>query len=715
MSGRRRSFLALIALVALANGCSSGGATTPVVGSIVLSLSPTSATIQQGASTQVTGTVTRTNFTGDIAISVNGAPTGVSGSVTLAPVNGGNSAQVTLSASNSTVVGTYSLTVVAKGSGIDSTTATFTLTIAAATPASYTMAVGTPSQSIAQSGTALSALTFVRTAFTGNITLSAENLPTGVTAAFATNPVSGTTSSVTFAASPTATPGSFNTILIRGTASGLTDVTAGVTLVVTVTGSFTIAAGNASLSVVQGNNASTSVNATRVGGFGGTIVYSVTGPSNAALPAGLTAAVTPTATADQNTLTVTTTAGLAPATYPIVVHAVSFGPEQTANVSVVVTALGSAVRLDYSLCAAGGKPVWVAFQDGAGAWTHVAGSADVYSFNVASANGAIAVVTTGANYVTAINYMSQGELAAFTGGCAPTGKTINGTVAGVTSGFLASISMGGGAATVAAPATTFQLVGLANGAQDLVAYNRNSLTPGAVNDGLILRRDLNVADGGSVPLIDFGSLEAVSPTTFTITLTGAPGGATITQVQSYLTGVTCSSHLLYTKSGTSATVFAYGVPTGLQRVTDYYNLSLTSLDALASSRQVSRSFQTLANMTIALGASISATVTDVTGGATYRRVQSVLALPSDYQSASLIYTGVVANSVTISQSTGYIGGAASVTLAMPDLTAAGYLAAYGPGTANAVNYLTSARGTSGGGAGCNQGGTTKVATVTGIF
>ena len=51
-------------------------------------------------------------------------------------------------------------------------------------------------------------------------------LAAGVTAAFGTNPVPGSSSNVTFTASPTAQPGTFNTILIRGTAAGLTDVTA---------------------------------------------------------------------------------------------------------------------------------------------------------------------------------------------------------------------------------------------------------------------------------------------------------------------------------------------------------------------------------------------------------------------------------------------------------------------------------------------------------
>lgn len=728
MPGFRPPFLALIATLALASGCGSGGTTTPAGGSITLSVTPTGATIQQGGSTQVTGTITRTNFTADVAISVTGAPSGVTGNVTLAPVNGGNTAQVTLSAASSTTVGTYTLTVVASGSGISNATATFTLTIAAATPASYTMTLGTPTLSIAQGGTAPSAITVVRTAFTGNITLTAENLPTGVTAAFATNPDTGTTSSVTFTATSTAPPGTFNTILIRGTASGLSDVTASVTLTVTVTGSFTLAASSSSLNVVQGNNVSTSVNATRVGGFAGTIVYSVSGPANAALPTGLTAAVTATGTADQNTLTVTTTAGLAPGTYPLVVHATSFGAEQTANVSVVVAAAGSIVRLDYSLCVAAARPIWVAYQDGSGAFTRVTGTANVYTFTILATKGAVATVTqSGVAFYTVVQYFSQAEAATLPIDCAgATGKTINGTVAGLGAGDVANISMGGGGAVVAPPATAFQLFPVATGAQDLVAYRRNAATPGAANDRVIIRRGVNVADGGTLPQLDFTNVaEVMLPQTVTITLTGATAGNFIRQDQGYLTGAACTPHVLYDKSGTTTSLFVYGIPAN-QLASDFYRLMVTEEVAAGVSRWIATSFHTLANRAITMPTTPSPAVTIVTSAQNnYRLLQSALTLPADYQSATFIYSETTvtlraaslgigqATSYTIIQSAGYIGGASAVTMTATDLgTVSGYLASWGPSKTSAINYTTTATGTSGGST-CTEGSTTKNASVGG--
>ena len=70
LPGVRSTLAALVLLTA----CGSGSpTTTTVTGTIALSLSPGAATIQQGGSTQVTGTVVRTNFTGDIANSTAAA------------------------------------------------------------------------------------------------------------------------------------------------------------------------------------------------------------------------------------------------------------------------------------------------------------------------------------------------------------------------------------------------------------------------------------------------------------------------------------------------------------------------------------------------------------------------------------------------------------------------------------------------------------------
>jgi hypothetical protein len=693
---RHRPFLlALLAIVALAPACGSGGGTTTVTGSIALSITPTSATIQQGGSTQVTGMVTRASFTGDVIITVTGQPTGVTGTLTLAPVNGGSTAQVTISATSATAVGTYTLTVVASGSGVSNANATFTLTVTAATPASYTMTLGTPSQSIAQGGTAPSTLTFVRTAFTGNIALTAENLPTGVTATFATNPVPGSSSSVTFTASATAAPGTFNAILIRGTSPGLTDVTASVTLVVTVTGGFAILPGATNLNVVQGNIVTTSVNATRTGAFAGTLVYTVTGPSNASLPAGLTAAVTPTGTADQNTLTVTTTAGLAAGTYPIVVHAISFGVEVTASVNVVVGAAGSAVHLDFSQCSATNMPIWLAFQDGSGAFTHVTGAGNVYTFTITSSKGAVATVTqNGTQFSTSVLYLSQAELAAFSGGCAvtTTGKTISGSVTGISGVNNPEIALGGATAFTLVSSPNFTLTNVAAGVQDLVAYNRSGQFALSGSDAVLFRRDLNLATGGTVtPVLNFAT-EGVPVATSTVNVSGGAVNSYF-YTMNYLSGASCTSNQINFNTGSVAAPFlAYGVPASLQRATDFHNMVLQQINTQVDLRTVSTSFNLLANKVIAIGAGTGAITTTVLAG-TYERLQAQFTLASDYNTASLSYSmnGSSLNRFFINQSAAYLGAVTTVTLTPADLTTvSGYLVTWGPSTTGSLQYTVTA-------------------------
>ena len=684
--------LALSAMIALTGACGSGGATTTgTTGSITLSLSPTSATIQQGASAQVTGTIVRSNFTGDVAISVSGAPSGVTGNVTLAPVNGGNSAQVTLSASSSTVPGTYTLTVTASGSGISNATATFTLTVTQL-PSTFSMAVSPSASSIAQGGSVQLTGTVVRTNFTGDIAIGVTGAPTGVTTNVTLAPINGGNSTqITVSVSSTAAPGQ-STLTITATGGGNT-ITNTVNLTVTVAGSFTLTPSAATLSVTQGSNATTPVTATRSGGFAGTLVYSTTGPSNGTLPTGLTAAVTPTGTADLSTLTVTATSNLALGTYTVVVHATAFGLEQTEVVTVTVAA---AVHLDYSLCSAANTPIWVAYQDGTGAFTRVTGTGNVYNFGISSSKGALATVTfNGAAYITSVSYFSQGEFAAQSGTCATvaTGKTISGSVSGISGPNNPEISMGGANAFTNVANPNFQLTNVPSGVLDLIAYNRTLNGPLSSGDMVMILRDLNLATGSSVGVLNFATATPVATSTINVT-GGAVNSYFVTM--NYLSGVSCASNQInFTTNGVPSPFTAFGVPVSLQRGTDFHNLFLQHINGQADTRTVSTSFNLLGNKVVAIGAGIGTVTTTVLSG-TYGRLQAALVMQPDYSSASFSYSYASGtfNRFIINQSAGYLAGASAVTMTPPDLTSvSGYLLIWGPATTGALQYTASVSST----------------------
>jgi hypothetical protein len=205
-------------------GCgSSNGGTAAGGGSITLTLDPTSATVPQGQSTTVTGTVARADgFTGDVGIDVLQLPAGVTTALLTRPVNGGNTAVVTLAIGATTPIGQDTVIIQGSGQGVQNYNAYYVLTVAPAGSATYNFTLNTSSVTLGQGASYTALITVNRTNFTSPFTLSAQQLPSGVTATFSTNPVTANTSSVTFMATPTATVG-VDTVFIRGTYAGLED------------------------------------------------------------------------------------------------------------------------------------------------------------------------------------------------------------------------------------------------------------------------------------------------------------------------------------------------------------------------------------------------------------------------------------------------------------------------------------------------------------
>jgi glucuronoarabinoxylan endo-1,4-beta-xylanase len=96
----------------------------------------------------------------------------------------------------------------------------------------FTLAPSAPTLSLSEGGTTTDTITVTDSgSFTGSVTLAASGLPSGVTAAFGTNPTTGS-SVVTFTASSSAATGT-STVTITGTSGS---ATATATIALTVTG-----------------------------------------------------------------------------------------------------------------------------------------------------------------------------------------------------------------------------------------------------------------------------------------------------------------------------------------------------------------------------------------------------------------------------------------------------------------------------------------------
>src|SRR3989442_10728371 len=89
-----RSGLVLVAGLAVVTGCGKDGGTGPAA-DYTLSLAPAALTLVQGANGTATVTITRTNFTGAVTLSLGGAPTGVTGSFNRSEAPGAGTARST--------------------------------------------------------------------------------------------------------------------------------------------------------------------------------------------------------------------------------------------------------------------------------------------------------------------------------------------------------------------------------------------------------------------------------------------------------------------------------------------------------------------------------------------------------------------------------------------------------------------------------------------
>jgi uncharacterized membrane protein len=301
--------------------------------------SPTSLTVAQG--NQGTSTITTTvsgSFNNPITLSAAGAPAGATVSFGPNPIAapGAGTASMTITVGSSTAVGAYPITVTGTGGGIQQSTI---VTLKVTTQGSFTIAASPTSLALVQGHQGTSTITTtVSGGFSNPITLSVSGVPTGTTASFSANPIPAPgagSSTLTLAASSSTAVGTYS-ITVTGTGGGIQQSTI-VTLKVTTSGSFTIAASPTSLAVVQGNQGASTITTTVSGGFSNPITLSAAGA-----PAGTTVTFGPNPIAAPGagtaSMTITVGSSTAVGTYPITITGAGGGIQQTSAVNLTVTA-----------------------------------------------------------------------------------------------------------------------------------------------------------------------------------------------------------------------------------------------------------------------------------------------------------------------------------------------------------------------------------------
>jgi hypothetical protein len=210
-------------------GCGTTGTPDFTIGA-----SPSSVTVNQGSNGTSTITVTSLNgFNAATTLSASGLPSGVTAAFSTNPVtppaNGSATSTLTLTASSSATTGTATVTLTGT-SGSTTHTTTISLTVNTAAQPNFTIGASPSSVTVTQGGNGTSMVTITsQNTFSSATTLSASGLPSGVTAAFSTNPVTppangSATSTLTLTASATATTGTA-TVTVTGTSASLTHST----------------------------------------------------------------------------------------------------------------------------------------------------------------------------------------------------------------------------------------------------------------------------------------------------------------------------------------------------------------------------------------------------------------------------------------------------------------------------------------------------------
>jgi uncharacterized membrane protein len=651
-----------------------------------LTASPVSLTITQGnAGTSAISISPSNQFTGTITLSASGLPSGVTASFGTNPAT--TSSTLTLTASPTAATGTAFVTVTGTSGGFTST-----VTIKLTVSPDYTLSASPNALTVVQGNQGTSAITITPSnGFTGSVTLSASGLPTGVTAAFSTNPAT-TSSTLTLTASATATTGA-TTVTITGT-SGSFSATTTIQLAVNPPPSFTLSASPGNISVTQGTGATSAITVNPLNGFDSSVTLSATG-----LPTGVTAGFSVNPATSNSTLTLTASATATTGASTVTITGTSGALTETATIQLTVNPAPS-----FTLTA---NPTSLTLsQAGTGTSTITINALNGFNSSVAlSASGLPAGVTAsfGTNPATATSVLTLTAAATATTGTSTV--TITGTSGSLTGTstiqltvnpaptFTLSASPGMLTVTQGSSVTSTVTVTALNGFNSSVTLSASGFpagvtasfgtNPAAATSVLTLTATTTATTGTTTVTVTGTSGSLTQTTTIQLTvnaaptfkLSASPGTLTVTQGSSGTSTITVTPLNGFTSS---VTLGASGLPAG---VTAGFSTNPTTNSSLL----------TLTAAATATTGTSTVTVTGTSGSLTETTTiqLTVNAAPTFKLSASPGTLTVTQGSsgtstVTVTPLNGFTG---SVTLAASGLPA-GVTASFGTNPATATSVLT---------------------------
>jgi hypothetical protein len=452
-----------------------------------LTLSKQSLTIARGGIDRIGLALERTNLSSPITLSVTGQA-GISGTFDPNPLTN-DSTNATIAVGVDIAPGTYNVSLRGSVAGVPDRTAPLTVNVVA-----DALQVITPSSlSSPQLSTAATEI-IVNAAAASGVSLSAEGLPSGVTASFDPLSSGNQATKLRLDVAGTAPAGTY-TVTVRAKASGVSDATSTLAFNI-LPATIGLAATPKAANLFAGNSVIASLAVSR-SNFSGSVALSAD-----ALPSGITATFdSATIKGGSAAATITAAPTVAPGTYAVNLRATPAGlaadAAQSAAVAITVVpppTTGANVVLDWSKCAA---PDWLAVQDGAGPWTRVSGSGGIFSGAVSSAVGGIAWVENGTT--TVVRYMTHAELVSRPldmCGLSSGPRSLSGSATHGSPTEQGTYSLGGGTGLSSGTQPRFTITGARDGVHDLLAY---TTFQGSAPTRVILRRGHGHDRSGQFP------------------------------------------------------------------------------------------------------------------------------------------------------------------------------------------------------------------------
>ena len=309
------------------------------LGTFSISVDPASLTVVQGQSGTVTVTVTPTDFTAPVDLSLQGADgTALPAGITVSPTPSAAGTGFQISVANTVAVKNYPLEVKGVGGGITKTAPVF-LTVTAPGSSDLTLEINPGTLEVTQGLAGTVNITLTRTNLTGDATISVQGasgaaLPTGISSTGTTIATTTGSISINVAASVAVQSYSLEVKAVVGTVTKTKPLTLNVVAV--GASDFALSVNPGTLSLEQGQSGTTAVNLTR-NNLSADIVVSLQSTGGTALPVGISAPNI-TVSSSTGTLNINVAASVAAQNYNLEVKAVGGGVTKTTPFTLTVTA-----------------------------------------------------------------------------------------------------------------------------------------------------------------------------------------------------------------------------------------------------------------------------------------------------------------------------------------------------------------------------------------